>query len=73
MVSYRHNILHCSKTVNRSRISSDGRAPDCIAGGRGFDVGTEPTLGVLKKLRNEVTAFALQAATPSCGSDDHVK
>ena len=32
-----------------------------------------PTLRVLKWLRNEGTAFALQMARPSCGSDDHVK
>ena len=35
--------------------------------------GTGPTLGVLKWLRNEGTAFALQMARPSRGSDDHVK
>ena len=29
-------------------ISSDRRAPDCIAGGRGLDFATEPTLGVSK-------------------------
>ena len=35
--------------------------------------GTGPTLMVLKWLRNEGTAFALQMARPSRGSDDHVK
>ena len=28
-------------------------------------------LRVLKELRNEGTAFALQTARPLCGSDDH--
>ena len=32
-----------------------------------------PLLRVLKWLRNEGTSFALQAASPSRGSDDHVK
>ena len=32
-----------------------------------------PTFRVLKLLRNEDTAFALQMARPSRGSDDHVK
>ena len=32
-----------------------------------------PLLGVLKWLRNEGTPFALQAARPSRGSDDHVE
>ena len=32
-----------------------------------------PVLRVLKKPRNEGTPFALQAARPSGGSDDHVK
>ena len=35
--------------------------------------GTGPTLRVLKWLRNEDTAFALQIARPSHGSDDHVE
>ena len=35
--------------------------------------GTGPILMVLKWLRNEGTAFALQMARPSRGSDDHVK
>ena len=34
---------------------------------------TGPILRVLKSLRNEATAFDLQAARPSRGSDDHVK
>ena len=34
---------------------------------------TGPILRVLKSLRNEGTAFDLQAARPSRGSDDHVK
>ena len=32
-----------------------------------------PTFTVLKLLRNEDTAFALQMAKPSRGPDDHVK
>ena len=32
-----------------------------------------PILRVLKQLRNKGTPFALQAAGPSHGSDDHVK
>ena len=35
--------------------------------------GTGPILKVLKCLRNEGTAFALQMVRPSRGSDDHVK
>ena len=35
--------------------------------------GAGPLLRVLKLLRNEGTFFALQAARPSRGSDDHVK
>ena len=35
--------------------------------------GAEPLLRVLKWLRNEGTPFALQAARPSRGSDDHVE
>ena len=35
--------------------------------------GAGPLLGVLKCLKNEGTAFALQMARPSRGSDDHVK
>ena len=35
--------------------------------------GAGPLLKVLKWLRNEGTSFALQAARPSRGSDDHVK
>ena len=35
--------------------------------------GAGPILRVLKSLRNEGTAYALQAATPSRDSDDHVK
>ena len=35
--------------------------------------GTGTIHRVLKCLRNEGTAFALQMATPSRGSDDHVK
>ena len=35
--------------------------------------GAGPILRVLKSLRNEGTAFDLQAARPSRGSDDHVK
>ena len=35
--------------------------------------GTKPTLWVLKCLRNGGTAFALQMARTSGGSDDHVK
>ena len=31
-------------------VSSCGRAPDCSAGGRGFEPQTGPTLRVLKKL-----------------------
>ena len=50
-----------------------GRALDCRAGGRGFRPGPEPTIRVLKLLRNEDTPFALQMARPSRGSDDHVK
>ena len=34
---------------------------------------TESILRVLKCLRNEGTAFTLQMARPSRGSDDHVK
>ena len=34
---------------------------------------TRPILRVLKSLRNEGTAFDLQAARPSRDSDDHVK
>ena len=39
----------------------------------GSITGAGPILRVLKSLRNEGTAFALQAARPSDGSDDHVK
>ena len=35
--------------------------------------GAGPILRVLKSLRNEGTAYALQAARPSRDSDDHVK
>ena len=35
--------------------------------------GVGPILRVLKKLRNDGTPLALQAARPSRGSDDHVK
>ena len=35
--------------------------------------GAGPLLRVLKWLRNEGTSFALQAARPSRGLDDHVK
>ena len=35
--------------------------------------GARLLLRVLKWLRNEGTSFALQAARPSRGSDDHVK
>ena len=35
--------------------------------------GAGPILRVLKELRNEGISFALQAAKPSHGSDDHVK
>ena len=39
----------------------------------GLIPGAGPILRVLKSLRNEGTAYALQAARPSHGSDDHVK
>ena len=32
----------------RRLVSSDGRVPDCSAGGRGFEPQTGPTLRVLK-------------------------
>ena len=35
--------------------------------------GAGPILRVLKSLRNKGTAYALQAARPLHGSDDHVK
>ena len=35
--------------------------------------GAGPLLGVLKWLKNEGIAFALQMARPSRGSDDHIK
>ena len=34
--------------LNRRLVSSVGRAPDCSAGGRGFEPQTGPTLRVLK-------------------------
>ena len=58
---------------NRGRISSVSRVLDCRAGGRRFNSRTEPTLRVLKWLRNGGTAFALQMARPLHGSDNHVK
>ena len=59
----------------RGRISSVGRALDCRAGGRGFDPRREPTntQGLNITVRNEGSRFALQAATPSRGSDEHAK
>ena len=36
-------------------------------------LGTGPILKVFKQLRNEGTNFALQTASPSRGSYDHVK
>ena len=59
----------------RDRISSVGRALDCRAGGRGFDPRRDPTntQGLNITVRNEGTRFALQAATPSRGSDEHAK
>ena len=35
--------------------------------------GIGPTLRVLKLLRNGGTAFSLQMARPTCGTDDQVK
>ncbi len=37
-----------TRTAYRRLVSSVGRAPDCCAGGRGFEPQTGPTLGVLK-------------------------
>ena len=39
----------------------------------GSILGAGPVLRVLKSLRNEGTAFALQMARPAHGSDDHIK
>ena len=41
-------------------------------GGSGFDSQARINTQCLTKLRNEGTPFALQAARPSRGSDDHV-
>ena len=41
-------------------------------GGRGFDFRDGTNTQGLKQLRNEGTAFSLQTARPSRGSDDHV-
>ena len=43
------NILHfIYGDINRRLVSSVGRAPDCRAGGLGFEPQTGPTLRVLK-------------------------
>ena len=36
------------KEATNRRVVSSGRAPDCCAGGRGFEPQTGPTLRVLK-------------------------
>ena len=58
---------------NRGRISSVDRALDCRARGRGFDSPDRTDIQVLKWLRSEGTAFALQMARPWHGSGDQVK
>ena len=42
-------------------------------GGRGSNFWIRPILRILKQLRNEGTAFALQTGGPSRGLDDHLK
>ena len=56
---------------NRGRISSERLTAEREVAGSIHGAG--PLLRVLKWLRNEGTSFALQAAKPSRGSDDHVK
>ena len=58
---------------NRGRISSVGRALDFRAGGRGFNSWDQTNTQGLKMTEKGGTAFALQMARPSRGSDDHVK
>ena len=58
---------------NRSRIRSVGRVLDCRAGGHGFDFRDQTNTYCLKITKNEGTAFAVQTARPSRGSDDRVK
>ena len=48
------------------RLTAEREVTDSI-------LGTGPILKVLKQLRNEGTNFALQTASPSRGSYDHVK
>ena len=56
-----------------SRISSVGRWLTTERKVAGSIPGAGPLLGVLKWLKNEGIAFALQMARPSRGSDDHIK
>ena len=67
-------ILHCfeSQTEQAGLAQSVERmtAEREVAGSI---PGAGPLLRVLKQLKNEGNLFALQAAEPSRGSDDHVK
>ena len=57
------NKNNCVLVHIHSRISSVGRVVDCRVGVvMGLIPGAGPILGVLKKLRNEFTSFALQTA-----------
>ena len=58
---------------NCGRTNSVCRVLDCRAGGRRFDSRGRTHTQVLKKLRNEGTAFALQSAGPLGGLVDHVE
>jgi len=45
----------------------------CRVGGRGFNSVTGKIIRVLKELRNEGAAFALQMVIPLHGLGDHIK
>ena len=64
------------QNLDRSSVSSVGRALKCWAGGRGFNSrGWTNTQGlkITEKSRYSLCLFVLQAVRPSRGSDDNVK
>ena len=58
---------------NCGRISLVGKVLEFTAAGLGFESWGRGTTQGLKQLRSVGTAFALQMAKPSCGSDTHIE
>ena len=65
--------IYAPKRTNRGWLKSVGRACDGRVGSGGSRFRIRPILRILKQLRNEGTAFALQTGAPSRGLDGHLK